>query len=135
MLTDVQRKLWEAYQAAERRAPRAEKLQALEVFLDALGSSPTTDWFVWARSLAEQVVDLGIDFVIRRPLFERAVFPALLDGYQTRLPGSARWLAGLSQQLLGGPTCRARLQPEEATELGLLVRGVFWRTQSCLMVR
>lgn len=120
MLTDDQRKLWEAYETAEGRAPRAEKLQALDAFLDALVSSPATDWFPWARSVAEQVVDHGTDFVIRRPLFERAVFPALLAGYQARLPGSARWLAGLADHLRRNPQCREQLPAEEATELGLL---------------
>jgi hypothetical protein len=120
MLTDVQRELWEAYQAAENRAPRADKLRALDAFLNALEGSPPAEWFPWARTIAEQVVDHGLNMVVRRPLFERALFPALLDGYQARLPGSARWLAGLSQHLLHCPACCARLQPEEATELGLL---------------
>jgi hypothetical protein len=124
MLTDHQRELWEAYEAAEDRAPRAEKLRALDAFLDVLEPSPPVEWYPWARSIAEQVVDHGVNLVIRRPLFERAVFPALLDGYQARLPGSARWLAGLSQQLLGCPACRERLQPEEATELGLLLAAI-----------
>ena len=75
MLTDVQRQFWDAYIAAESRAPRAEKLQSLDAFLDALTASPPTVWFPWARSIAEQVVDHGGDLVIRRPLFERAVFP------------------------------------------------------------
>ena len=124
MLTDVQRKLWEAYEIAESRAPRAEKLRALDAFLDALVTSPPAEWFPWARLIAEQVVDGGVNWVIRRPLFERAVFPALLAGYHARLPGSARWLAGLSQQLLGCPACRERFQPEEATELGLLLAAI-----------
>jgi hypothetical protein len=120
MLTDDQRKLWEAYEVAEGRAPRAEKLQALNAFLDALVISPPADWFPWARSVAEQVVDHGLNFVIRRPLFERAVFPALLAGYQARLPGSTRWLAGLADHLMHNPQCREQLPPDEATELGLL---------------
>lgn len=120
MLTDVQRKLWDAYEAAESRAPRVEKLLALDAFLDALVASSPTEWFPWARSIAEQVVDHGVNLVIRRPLFERAVFPALLAGYQTRLPGSARWLAGLSENLWHCPECREQLQLEEVTELGLL---------------
>jgi hypothetical protein len=124
MLTDHQRKLWEAYEAAEDRAPRAEKLRALDAFLDVLVTSPPVEWYPWARSIAEQLVDHGVNLAIRRPLFERAVFPALLDGYQARLPGSARWLAGLSQQLLGCPACRERLQPEAATELGLLSAAI-----------
>ncbi len=124
MLTDDQRKLWEAYEARENRAPRTEKLRALNAFLDALATSPPAEWFPWARSIAEQVVDGGENLVIRQPLFERAVFPALLDGYQARLPGSARWLAGLSQQLLSCRACCERLQPEEASELGLLLAAV-----------
>ena len=112
MLTDDQRKLWEAYEAAEGRAPRAEKLRALNTFLDALVISPQADWFPWARSVAEQVVDHGLNFVIRRPLFERAVFPALLAGYQAGLPGSARWLAGLADHLLHNPQCREQLRPD-----------------------
>jgi hypothetical protein len=120
MLTDDQLKLWQTYQAAESRAPRAEKLRALEQFLDALVTSPPTEWFPWARSIAEQVVDHGVDFVIRRPLFVRAVFPALFAAYQAYLPGGARWLAGLADHLLHNPQCREQLPPEEATELGLL---------------
>ncbi len=120
MLTDVQRQFWDAYIAAESRAPRAEKLQSLDAFLDALTASPPTVWFPWARSIAEQVVDHGGDLVIRRPLFERAVFPALLAGYRLRLPGSARWLAGLSENMWRYPKCCESLQPEELTEHGLL---------------
>lgn len=120
MLTDDQRKLWETYETAEGRAPRAEKLRALDRFLDSLVTSPPTEWFPWARSIAEEVVDHGLNLVIRRPLFVRAVFPALLAGYQARLPGTARWLAGLADHLLHNPQCRQQLPPEEATELGLL---------------
>jgi hypothetical protein len=124
MLTDAQRKLWDAYEAAESRAARAEKLRTLEVFLDSLDDSPPADWFPWARSVAEQVVDLGREFVIRRPLFERAVFPALLAGYHERLHGSARWLAGLADHLLRSQKCRDQLPPGKGTELGLLWAAV-----------
>jgi len=120
MLADVQRNLWEAYQRAESRAPRAEKLIALEAFLDALLASPNTAWFPWARSIAEQVVDQGLDFIIRQPLFERAVFPALAAGYREGLSGCARWLTGLAQQLRHSPACLQHLKPQEATELALL---------------
>lgn len=120
MLTDHQRHLWQVYEAAEARARRVEKVRALNAFLDALETSPPADWFPWARRIAEQVVDQGLDFVIRRPLFTRAVFPALLAGHQSGLPGYARWLAGLANHLRSNPECQEKLPPEEMTELGLL---------------
>jgi hypothetical protein len=123
-LTDAQRLLWDAYIAAESRAPRPEKLLALNAFLDALSASPPSEWFAWARLMAEQVVDQGLNLVIRRPLFERAIFPALLAGYRARLPGAARWLAGLNENLQGSSWCRDQLQPDERTELGLLKAAI-----------
>ncbi|HMC64976.1 MAG TPA: hypothetical protein VKI65_08545 [Gemmataceae bacterium] len=120
MLSEVQRKLWETYETAEGRALRAQKLLALDAFLDSLTASPGGDWFGWARSVAENLVDNGVDFVIRRPLFERALFPALLAGHRAQLPGCARWLAGLSDALSHCPTCRGQLPPQERTEAGLL---------------
>lgn len=123
MLTAEQNRLWQLYQAAESRELRAEKLRALNAFVDALETS-TPDWFPWARGLAEEVVDHRLDFVIRRPLFERAVFPALLAGFEARLPGCARWLAGLAQHLYRCQNCRERLPPQEATEIGLLRAAV-----------
>lgn len=120
MLTELQQKLWEFYEQQEGIAPRAEKLLALETFLDSLAASPETDWFPWARSLAEKVVDKGQQFVIRAPLFERAVYPALLAGHRAGLRGCARWLAGLSQHLYRCARCCKQLPPEERTEAELL---------------
>jgi hypothetical protein len=80
-------------------------------------------WYPWARALAERVVDGGEDFVIRMPLFERAVFPALLTGHRAGLPGCARWLAGLAQHLYRSPLCQTHLPADEQTELGLLRAG------------
>src|SRR5688572_29837718 len=119
MLTDYQRELWEAYLRAEGRAPRHQKVLALEAFLDSLATSPA-GWHPWARAVAERVVDGGEDLVVRTPLFERAVFPALLAGHHAGVPGCARWLAGLSQHLSRCPRCQEQLPPEERTELGLL---------------
>ena len=122
VLTETQRELWEIYQESEGHSPRTAKLLALDAFLDALMVSPQTEWFPWARSIAEQVVDKGANMVIRRPLFERAVFPALLAGYRARMPGCARWMAGLFKtgNLSRSAKCCEQLLPEETTELGLL---------------
>ena len=80
MLASVQQKLWDEYLVAEGPRARADKLLALEAFLETLVvSSPIecTEWFPWARAIAKRG-DRGVSFDIRRPLFERAVFPALL---------------------------------------------------------
>src|SRR5262249_31421776 len=120
MLTEVQRELWDAYQRLEARAPRADKLRALVAFLDCLHRSSEQDWFPWARSLAERVVDKGEGLMIRRPLFERAIFPALLAGFRTGLPYCARWLAGLSDLLCRSTGCQEQLPEAERSEVGLL---------------
>lgn len=120
MLTSKQRRFWEAYERAEDGYDRTEKLRCLEAFLGSLEESSSSEWFPWARSLAEQVIDHSRALKIRRPLFERALFPALLDGYRLRVPGSARWLAGFHQQLLQCDELLAQLPEEDRSEQGLL---------------
>lgn len=120
MLTEVQCELWDAYQRVEARAPRAEKLLALGAFLDCLAESPEHEWRSWAWWIAERVVDKGEALRIRMPLFERAIFPALLTGYRTDQLGCARWLAGLCQLLYRSRGCREQLPEEERSEWGLL---------------
>ncbi|MBN9520677.1 hypothetical protein J0H58_19525 [bacterium] len=115
--------LWGSYLQAEARAPRNAKMAALVSFLDALPAD-TDDWHPWARDLARRVVDEGADFTIRMPLFERAVFPALIAGHRRGLPGCSRWLAGLAQHLYRSGACREQLPPDERTELGLLRAAV-----------
>jgi hypothetical protein len=120
MLTEHQRELWDVYRRTEARSLRADKLRALVKFLDCLAESPEQEWFSWARSLAEAVVDKGEALAIRRPLFERAVFPALLAGYRASLPGCARWLAGLFRLLCRSRGCQGELPEAERSEVGLL---------------
>jgi hypothetical protein len=124
MLTPQQSALWAAYLHAEARAPRGQKLAALVAFLDALAASRDVDWHPWARDLARRVVDGGEDLVIRTPLFERAVFPALLAGHRESLPGCARWLAGLAQHLYRCPACLSQLPAGVQSEFGLLRAAV-----------
>jgi hypothetical protein len=120
MLTEAQQELWDASLRAEGRAPRDDKVRALTAFLDRLVGSPEQAWFPWARSLAEAAVDRADSFVIRRPLFERAVFPALLAGYQDGLPGCARWLAGLFHLIGRSAGCLEQLPESQRSEVGLL---------------
>ena len=121
MLTEKQLAAWEDYLRAEGRDTRVNKLLALESFLATIAASPHFEWFPWARDLAERIVDNREEFVLRRPLFERAVFPALLAGMHAGRPGCARWLAGLSQHLIGREDeCSKQLPPDLRTERGLL---------------
>lgn len=123
MLTPEQSVRWDEYLRAEARAPRGEKLAALAAFLDALPAG-SADWHPWARDLARRVVDEGADLVVRTPLFEGAVFPALLAGLRAGRPGCARWLAGLAPHVARSEACRGRLPPGEQSELGLLRAAV-----------
>ena len=103
MLTDAQYALWDDFLRVEGRGPRDQKLLALNRFLDSLHGCAESDWHPWALALAKEAVDGRNEMVIRMPLFERAVFPALIAGFRTGSPGCARWLAGLSQQLYRNP--------------------------------
>src|SRR2546428_185075 len=109
VLPDPQFGLWDAYQRAENRATRQQKLAALDGFIDSLGLLAQGQRRQWAFSLAEQIVDGAADIVLRQPLFERILFPALLDGLNEKQPGCARWLAGLSQHLYRCRTCMNEL--------------------------
>lgn len=119
MLNDTLTELWQDYERAEARSPRAEKLRALNAFLEALEASPGEDWFPWARSVAERVVDRGEEIAVRMPLFRGALFPALLAGYRAAVPGCARWLAGLAQHLYRCRECWEQLPEDARTDLGL----------------
>jgi len=118
MLDATAEQMWNSYLAAESRGMRAEKLVALNLFLDELTKSPLQGWSDWACGIAERVVDRGDGFVIRIPLFERAIFPALREGFEKSSPGHARWLAGLLDLVYRSRTCREQL-PERG-EFGLL---------------
>lgn len=126
MLNQAQTELWNVYLQAAARAPRAEKLRALDVFLDSLAGASPNDLFSWATDLAERVVDQEDSLlltgrrVILGPLMERVLFPVLLEGYQKGLPGYARWLAGLSRTVLWDRRYREQLPEGEQTEVGLL---------------
>jgi hypothetical protein len=120
MLPKAQRELWDAYQQVEARALRVEKVRTLGAFLDCLMELPDQEWFPWARSLAERVVDRSEMLIIRMPLFEQAVFPALFAGYRAGLPGCARWLAGLSSLLYRCRRCQEQLPEVERDAVGLL---------------
>src|SRR5690242_10263827 len=103
-LTDSLQARWQVYLATESSGTRDAKIHALSDFVGELVSSPAATWKAWALDLVARIVDQGADIPIRRPLFERVLFPALADALDAQTAGSARWLAGLSQHLYRCPT-------------------------------
>jgi hypothetical protein len=119
-LSDSQQILWDNYRGAESLGTRSDMLQTLNLFIAELQLASKETWKPWALGLAAQIVDDGADIPVRHALFERILFPALVEGLNERLPGSARWLAGLSQHLYRCSTCAMQLGVERATEWALL---------------
>ena len=119
-LSDSLRRRWENYLATENSGTREAKLRTLNEFVEELLRSPEATWKRWALDLAARVVDERADVPVRRPLFERVLFPALAEALDARVPGSARWLAGLSQHLHRCRACMERLGHDRSSEWALL---------------
>ena len=124
VLSQGQQDLWEQYLALESRGTRDAKLGALSAFVEELLQAPKVTWKRWALQLAAQIVDDAADLPVRRPLFERVLFPALLAGLEGKSPGSARWLAGFRQQLFNCPPCMEQLGHTLCSEWTLLEMAV-----------
>jgi hypothetical protein len=120
MLPAELNELWEDYLRAEALGTRTDKLARLEVFLDRFAAQAAETRSSWALEIARQVVDDGVDLPIRMPLFRRALFPALREAILQRMPGAARWLAGLSQHVYRARDCWFQLPANCQTEVGLL---------------
>jgi hypothetical protein len=120
MLPAELHELWEDYLRAEARGVRSQMLDRLEVFLNRLDAVPAELRSYWGLEIARQTVDDGLDLPIRMPLFRRVLFPALLGAILRRMPGAARWLAGLSQHVYRARDCWAQLAAGCQTEFGLL---------------
>lgn len=123
-LTDSLRTRWESYLATENSGTRDAKISALTEFVDELVAAPADTWKDWALDLVARVVDGGADIPIRRPLFERVLFPTLVDALDAEMVGSARWLARLSQHLYRCRACMERLGPDRSSEWSLLRAAV-----------
>lgn len=123
-LSPSQQVLWERYLETERRGTREEKLDALDTFIEALLQSPAPEWKQWALAFVALTVDADSTIPVRQPLFQRVLFPALIEALGAGRPGSARWLAGLADHLHQCPDCVARLGPERASAWALLKLAV-----------
>lgn len=100
MLDPETQKLWEDYLAAEKDRIRDVTMTALDQFIEALLRLDPEVWHAWARNLAAQVSDEGLDIPVRFPLFRRVLVPVLADGVLRDVPGCARWLAHFESHLL-----------------------------------
>jgi hypothetical protein len=123
-LSDPLQRRWESYLATESRGTREAKLRTLNKFVEELRQLPEAAWKRWALDLAARIVEDGADIPVRRPLFERVLFPALVEALDAQSPGSARRLAGLSQHLYRCPACMERLGPARSSEWALLQAAV-----------
>jgi hypothetical protein len=124
MLPQEVRDLWTAYEVAESRCPRHEKLTRLNSFVSRLLALPVERWSDWALSVACEYSDGNKQFEIRMPLFRAAIFPALKQAIENRVPGAARSLAALSQHLYRAKDCQSQLPPEQQTQIGLLLAAL-----------
>ncbi len=120
MLTLHQSELWEVYQQHEKHGSREEKSTSLAAFLEALDESPMECWRDWALNIARQVIDDEQDIVVRLPLWRGALFPVLLEGFQEKRAGCARWLAGFARKGYLREDCKLQLPPDCQSTLGLL---------------
>lgn len=116
--------LWRAYLASETVRIHAQSIAALEAFIQELGTAPVEVRDRWAITLASRTVDHNDPTPVRMPLFRKVLFPVLLRGYQARLPGSARWLAGFAQLLYKSPECLANLPESARSAHGLLLAAL-----------
>ena len=73
-----------AYLEADNHGLRSERNDALERFLDSFTDLPLEAQHSWSLSLASKIVDNGESTPVRMPLFRRAIFSALENGYATQ---------------------------------------------------
>lgn len=122
MLNEKQRVLWQKYLDLEKDRIRYLLLAGLEEFIRALEETPG-QWSDWAKDIARRVVDQEESIPVRMPLFERVLFPALLEGFRAGEKGCARWLAGFNQLLYHCAKCQEALG-DYPTEIALLRRAL-----------
>lgn len=120
MLTEEQQHLWNAYLGQEKAGPRPLLTESLERFVVCVEATPSDQWSDWALSVCQQIVHEGKGIPVRFPLFRRVLFPALLAGYHTQLPGCARWLASLHTHLHQIAGSREQLGVETLGQVALL---------------
>lgn len=120
MLTEEQSKRWEEYLQQEKIKLRIRLKQALENFILSVEKTPMDSISEWVLSLCRRVVDEKEDIPIRFPLFQRVLFPVLLAGYRSKLPGCARWLAGFETLLVQSPEFRIQLGDDHFGAYSLL---------------
>lgn len=124
MLSTPQSDLWDAYLAAENRALRSDRNDALTRFLDSFSDLAVDSQRNWALNLASKIVDGSDSTPVRMPLFRRVLLPHLQTAIADRLPGSARWLAGFAQHIYKCTDLGPQLDDGTLTEHGLLLAAI-----------
>ena len=112
---------WNEYLDAESRGTRKQKRGSLDRFIHALLEQPKENWMEWATHFCRQRELETYSLVIRQPLFERVLFPALLDAWQAGAPGSLRLMAGFFDHIYRSRSCLCQI-PDEIRSPELLLR-------------
>jgi hypothetical protein len=91
---------WRAFLETERSAARPQMLTALRSFISTTADVEPRVLDVWALALVEAVLDGGEDLILRQPLLDAIILPALVRGYRAGAPRPTTWLSRLSRELV-----------------------------------
>ncbi len=123
MLNSQQLLKWDDYVKAENDRIRSVLLDKMYVFISSLEKTPINIYKTWVYDLVATIVDKGVDFPIRQPLFESVILPVLVNGYNTNEPNCARWLASFNQLIYHSKLAQELLN-HEYSEIFLLNKAL-----------
>jgi hypothetical protein len=115
---------WRTFLETERRAARPQMLAALRSFLSTTAAVDPRTLDVWALALAETVLEGGEDLILRQPLLDALILPALVRAYRRGAPRPTVWLARLSRELFRNQALYDEVGRTDTTEL---LRAAFER--------
>jgi hypothetical protein len=96
---------WRRYLDLERRGRLCGGVNINDEIVSRVEALDPSARLVWARNLLTCKLDLHEVIVFGTPLFERVLFPALMEWYAHGDPNAAKWLAQLSEKVLSSRGC------------------------------
>jgi hypothetical protein len=101
--------LWLAFLAIESRLDRARVLEALRAFVASTSGVDRALLEQWSLSLVEAVMERGAGLVLRGPLLDALLLPALICAHRAGAARPSVWLARLSDELFRRQALQAEL--------------------------